>query len=52
MLIFFSYLVGLLMKEWKNMKKSIIIILIAGLLVLLTSFIIMSIGSLQSEGAF
>lgn len=51
MLIFFSYLVGILMKEWKNMKKSIIIILIAGLLVLLTSFIIMSIGSLQSEGA-
>ena len=51
MLIFFSYIVGILMKEWKNMKKSIIIILIAGLLVLLTSFIIMSIGSLQSEGA-
>ena len=51
MLIFFSYIVGILMKEWKNMKKSIIIILIAGLLVLLTSFIIMSIGSLQSQGA-
>jgi len=52
MLIFFSYLVGILMKEWKNLKKSIIRVLIAGLLVLLISFIVMSIGSLQAEGAF
>jgi len=52
MLIFFSYLVGILMKEWKNLKKSIILVLIAGLLVLLTSFIVMSLGTLQAEGAF
>lgn len=50
MLIFFSYIVGILMKEWKNLKKSIIVVLIVGLLVLLTSFIVMSIGTLQSEG--
>lgn len=50
MLIFFSYIVGILMKEWKNLKRSIIVVLIAGLLVLLTSFIVMSIGTLQAEG--
>jgi L-rhamnose-H+ transport protein len=50
MLIFFSYIVGILMKEWKNLKKSIIVVLIAGLLVLITSFIVMSIGTLQAEG--
>ncbi len=50
MLIFFSYIVGIIMKEWRNMKKSIILTLIFGLLILLTSFVIMSIGSLQAEG--
>jgi L-rhamnose-H+ transport protein len=51
MLIFFSYIIGILMKEWKSLKKSIILVLIAGLLVLLASFIVMSVGSLQAEGA-
>lgn len=50
MLIFFSYIVGIILKEWRQLKKSIILVLIAGLLILLTSFIIMSIGSLQSVG--
>lgn len=50
MLIFFSYIVGIIMKEWRSLKRSIIIILITGLFVLLTSFIIMAIGSLQAEG--
>ena len=52
MLIFFSYIVGILMKEWRNLKKSIIFVLIAGLAVLLISFVVMSIGTLQAEGAF
>jgi L-rhamnose-H+ transport protein len=50
MLIFFSYIVGIVMKEWRNMKRSILLVLIAGLIVLLTSFIVMSIGSVQAEG--
>lgn len=50
MLIFFSYIIGIIMKEWKNMKRSIIIALLIGLIILLSSFIVMSIGSLQAEG--
>ena len=50
MLIFFSYIVGIIMKEWRSLKRSIILVLVAGLVVLLTSFVIMAIGSLQAEG--
>jgi L-rhamnose-H+ transport protein len=47
MLIFFSYLVGLLMKEWKNVSKRTYAILIIALLTLIISFVVMTIGSMQ-----
>jgi L-rhamnose-H+ transport protein len=49
MLIFFSYIVGVLMKEWKNVKSQTYIILIAGLLILIASFCITSYGSYIGE---
>jgi len=49
MLIFFSYIVGVLMKEWKNVKSQTYIILIAGLLILIASFFITSYGSYMGE---
>jgi L-rhamnose-H+ transport protein len=49
MLIFFSFIVGLLMKEWKNVKPLTYIILIIGLLALITSFCITSYGSYIGE---
>lgn len=45
MLIFFSYLVGLVMKEWKDVTPKTYITLIIALLVLVASFVIMTIGS-------
>ena len=49
MLIFFSYGVGLLMKEWKNVSKKTYRILIAALLLLLFSAVIISYGSYYGE---
>jgi L-rhamnose-H+ transport protein len=49
MLIFFSYIVGVLMKEWKNVKSQTYIILISGLLILIASFCITSYGSYIGE---
>jgi len=49
MLIFFSYIVGVLMKEWKSVKLQTNIILIAGLLILIASFCITSYGSYIGE---
>jgi len=49
MLIFFSYIVGLIMKEWKTVKPKTYIILIMGLLVLVASFCITSYGSYIGE---
>jgi L-rhamnose-H+ transport protein len=49
MLIFFSYIVGVLMKEWKSVKLQTYIILIAGLLILIASFCITSYGSYIGE---
>jgi L-rhamnose-H+ transport protein len=49
MLIFFSYMVGVLMKEWKSVKFQTYILLIAGLLVLISSFCITSYGSYIGE---
>jgi len=49
MLIFFSYIVGVLMKEWKNVRLQTYILLIAGLLVLIVSFCITSYGSYIGE---
>lgn len=45
MLIFFSYIVGVIMKEWKNVKKETYTILVIGLVVLIISFCITSYGS-------
>ena len=50
MLIFFSFLVGIVMKEWKSVSKYTYLTLVIGLLVLIASFIVMTIGSLQGEG--
>jgi L-rhamnose-H+ transport protein len=49
MLIFFSYIVGLLMKEWKSVKPQTNVILIIGLLTLITSFCVTSYGSYFGE---
>lgn len=45
MLIFFSYIVGVLMKEWKSVKKQTYVTLIVGLVVLVISFCVTSYGS-------
>ncbi len=49
MLIFFSYIVGVLMKEWKFVKPKTNVTLIIGLLVLIASFCITSYGSYMGE---
>jgi L-rhamnose-H+ transport protein len=49
MLIFFSYIVGIVMKEWKSVKLQTNIILIGGLLILIASFCITSYGSYIGE---
>ncbi|MDI9364623.1 MAG: L-rhamnose/proton symporter RhaT [Flavobacterium sp.] len=49
MLIFFSYIVGVLLKEWKQVKPATNLILIIGLLILVASFCITSYGSYIGE---
>ena len=49
MLIFFSYIVGLIMKEWKSVKQRTYIVLIIGLIILIASFCITSYGSYIGE---
>jgi len=49
MLIFFSYIVGLIMKEWKSVKNKTYIVLIIGLIILIASFCITSYGSYIGE---
>ncbi|MCX6225842.1 MAG: DUF5703 domain-containing protein [Bacteroidia bacterium] len=49
MLIFFSYIVGLNMKEWKKFKPQTYINMIIGLITLITSFCITSYGSYYGE---
>lgn len=49
MLIFFSYIVGLLMKEWKKVQTKTYIVLIIGLLTLIVSFCVTSYGSYIGE---
>lgn len=46
MLIFFSYIVGVVMKEWKQVSRKTYIILILGLVILVASFVIMTWGSM------
>lgn len=50
MLIFFSYLIGVMMKEWKKVSKTTYMILIIALLVLILSFVIISFGSVAGDG--
>lgn len=45
MLIFFSYIVGVLMKEWKQVSRTTYIILVLALVLLLCSSVIISYGS-------
>lgn len=52
MLIFFSYIVGVVMKEWKGVKKSTYAILAIALSTLIISFIITAIGGMIGEGMF
>ena len=49
MLIFFSYFIGVIMKEWSGVNRRTFVTLIFALLVLVSSFIIMSYGSYIGE---
>ena len=51
MLIFFSYIIGIIMKEWKEVKTKTYFILILALLILTCSFILISYGSYLGEMA-
>lgn len=49
MLIFFSYIIGVIMKEWKGVSRRIYLILVLALAILVGSFIIMTYGSYIGE---
>lgn len=49
MLIFFSFGIGMIMKEWKNVSRKTYITLIIALLTLVVSFVVMTIGSYIGE---
>jgi L-rhamnose-H+ transport protein len=49
MLIFFSYVVGMIMKEWKRVSRRTYILLLIALLTLVVSFVIMAYGSYIGE---
>jgi L-rhamnose-H+ transport protein len=49
MLVFFSFIVGLLFREWQNCRRQTISVLIAGLLIMVTSFGLTTYGSLVGE---
>lgn len=49
MLIFFSYVVGMAMKEWRSVRRSTYAILVVALVVLVLSFVITSYGSYYGE---
>ncbi len=51
MLIFFSFIVGMAMKEWKNSSKRTYAILIIALVILCSSFFIMTYGSMLGSGS-
>ena len=50
MLVFFSYSVGLIMKEWKGVKKPALYVLFVALFILVVSFIVITYGSMKGEG--
>ncbi|WP_163712560.1 L-rhamnose/proton symporter RhaT [Mangrovibacterium lignilyticum] len=49
MLIFFSYIIGVLMKEWKNIHRSTYVLLLVSLFILVISFVIIAYGSMVGE---
>lgn len=49
MLIFFSFGIGMIMKEWKNVSKNTYRTLIIALLTLVVSFVVMTVGSYIGE---
>ena len=51
MLIFFSYVVGLILKEWRQVRIKTYATLIIALIILVSSFIIMTWGSVIGEEA-
>ncbi|WP_111706434.1 L-rhamnose/proton symporter RhaT [Lutibacter citreus] len=50
MLIFFSYIVGIIMKEWTQVSKKTNTVLILALIVLIASFVVMAYGTMLGEG--
>lgn len=49
MLIFFSYIIGVIMKEWKGVSRRTYVTLVIALVVLIGSFVLMSYGSYIGE---
>ena len=49
MLIFFSFVVGVIMKEWKQVNRGTYAVLVTGLVTLIISFIITTYGSVYGE---
>ncbi|MDP4208539.1 MAG: L-rhamnose/proton symporter RhaT [Bacteroidota bacterium] len=49
MLIFFSYIIGVIMKEWKSVSRKTYVTLVIALLVLVSSFVITAYGSILGE---
>ena len=49
MLVFFSFVVGLVFREWHNCKRQTIGVLLAGLLIMVFSFGLITYGSLVGE---
>lgn len=49
MLIFFSYIIGVIMKEWRNVSRKTYATLVFALLVLVASFVITAYGSVVGE---
>ena len=49
MLIFFSFIVGIIFREWRKVTRLTYATLIIALLVLLSSFVIMTWGSVRAE---
>ncbi len=49
MLIFFSYVVGIIMKEWKQVSRRTYLTLVLALVVLVLSFVIMTYGNVMGN---
>ncbi len=49
MLIFFSYIIGVIMNEWKNVSKQTYLVLLLALIILIASFCIIAYGSVLGE---